>query len=61
MSIVKAESPVYDCTVLSPDVVDVTLSLEMVKVPVSGAIPELPIKTNPPSSDLATEIVYVLH
>lgn len=61
MSMVKAESPVYDCTVLSPDVVVVRSSLEIVKVPVSGSMSELTVKINPPSSDLATEMVYVLH
>ena len=61
MSMVKADSPVYDCTMLSPDVVVVRSSLEIVKVPVSGSMSELTIKTNPPSSDLATEIVYVPH
>jgi hypothetical protein len=61
VSMVKAESPVYDCTVLSPDVVVVRSSLEMVKVPVSGSMSELTVKTNPPSSDLATEMVYVPH
>jgi hypothetical protein len=61
MSMVKAESPVYDCTVLSPDVVVVRSSLDMVKVPVSDSMTELTVKTNPPSSDLATEMVYVPH
>jgi len=61
MSMVKAESPVYNCTVLSPDVVVVRLSLEIVKVPVSGSMSELTVKTNLPLSDLATEIVYVPH
>jgi hypothetical protein len=51
MSMVKAESPVYDCTVLSPNVMVVRSSLEMVKVPVSGSTFELTVKTNPPSSD----------
>jgi hypothetical protein len=50
MSMVKAESPVYNCTMLSLDVVVVRSSLEMVKVPVSGSMSELTVKTNPPSS-----------
>lgn len=61
MSMVKAESPVYDCTVLAPDVVVVRSSLDMVKVPVSDSVTELTVKTNPPLSDLATEMVYVPH
>jgi hypothetical protein len=39
ISMVKADSPVYDCTVLSPDVVVVRSSLEMVKVPLAVPCP----------------------
>lgn len=55
MSMVKVESPVYDCTVLAPDVVVVRSSLEMVKVPVNDFLRKVTVKTNPPSSGLATE------
>lgn len=61
-SIVKVESPMYSCTLLSPTVVVVRSLLERVKVPVSdGLLPELTVKRNPPLSDLATETVYVPH
>lgn len=57
MSMVKAESPAYGCTVLSPDVVIVKSSVKTVKVPVSNSMPKLTIKTNPPSFNLATKMV----
>lgn len=61
-SIVKVETPMYSCTLLSPTVVVVRSLLERVKVPVSdGLLPELTVKSNPPLSDLATETVYVPH
>ena len=61
MSMVKSGSPVYDCTVPSPDFVVVMSSLEMVKVPVSRSLTEFTVNINPSSSDLATETVYVPH
>lgn len=60
-SMVKSGSPAYDCSSLSPDVSVFRSSLEMVWVPVSRPLSPLTVRTSPPSSVVATEILSVPH
>lgn len=60
-SMVKSGAPAYDCSSLSPDVSVFRSSLEMVWVPVSRPLSPLTVKTSPPSSVVATEILSVPH